>query len=111
MNNICYSPEAENDLDEIWEYIPSELCNPQAAAKTVNHIFDSVERLVDFPRSGAPLSSVTDVESDYRFLVCGNYLVFYRILGKAVYIDRVLYGRGDYLRILFQGLKQEWMDD
>lgn len=41
MNDICYSPEAENDLDEIWEYISSELCNPQAAAKTVNHILDS----------------------------------------------------------------------
>ena len=109
MNDIRYSPEAENDLDEIWEYISSELCNPQAAAKTVNHILDSVERLGDFPQSGAPLSSVTDVESDYRFLVCGNYLVFYRILGKAVYID--LYGRRDYLRILFQGLKQERMDD
>lgn len=44
------------------------------------------------------------IESDYRFLVSGNYLIFYRAYGAEVYIDRVLYGRRDYLRILFDGL-------
>ncbi len=44
--------------------------------------------------------TVADTESDYRFLVSGNYLVFYRAYGKDVYIDRVLYGRHDYMRIL-----------
>jgi plasmid stabilization system protein ParE len=52
---------------------------------------------------GPSLSSITEVESDYRFLVCGNYLTFYRVKGKDVYIDRILYGRRDYLRILFGG--------
>ena len=37
----------------------------------------------------------------YRFLVCGSYLIFYHIGGEAVYIDRVLYGRRDYLALLF----------
>lgn len=31
----------------------------------------------------------------------GNYLTFYRAYGSDVYIDRVLYGRSNYLRILF----------
>lgn len=42
-----------------------------------------------------------DTESDYRFRVSGNYLVFYRAYEKDVYIDRVLYGRCDYMHILF----------
>lgn len=45
--------------------------------------------------------SFSIIESDYRFLVSGNYLIFYRACGTEVYIDRVLYGRQDYLRILF----------
>lgn len=110
-NNIHYSPEALNDLDEIWEYIFSELCNPQAAENTVNNIMDAVDKLEDFAEIGAPLSSVTDIESDYRFLVSGNYMAFYRVLGQEVYIDRVLYGRRDYLRILFPDLPQSDMDN
>lgn len=69
-NNVHYSPKARNDLDEIWEYISFELCNPQAAENTVNKIF-------------------------------------YRSIGQDVYIDRVLYGRRDYLRILFSDFQQD----
>ncbi len=105
-NNIHYSPEAQNDLDEIWEYIAFELCNPQAAENTVNKIMDTVDELENFSEIGTLLSSVTDIESDYRFLTSANYMVFYRVNGLDVYIDRVLYGRRDYLRILSSTLPQ-----
>ena len=105
-NKIHYSPEAQNDLDEIWEYIFFELCHPQAADNTVNNIMDAVDKLEDFSETGALLSSMTDVESDYRFLVSDGYMAFYRVVGRDVYIDRVLYGRRDYLRILFPDLPQ-----
>ena len=105
-NNIHYSPEAQNDFDEIWEYISFELCNPQAAENTVNKIMDAVDELECFSEIGTLLSSATDVESDYHFLTSGNYMVFYRVNGQDVYIDRVLYGRRDYLRILFPDLPQ-----
>ncbi len=105
-NNIHYSLEAQSDLDEIWEYISFELCNPQAAENTVNKIMDTVDELETFSEIGTALSSVTDMESDYRFLVSGNYIVFYRVAGQDIYIDRVLYGRRDYLRILFSDLPQ-----
>ena len=36
---------------------------------------------------GASLSSIADVESDYRFLVTGSYLTFYRVLDNDVYVD------------------------
>lgn len=101
-NKLHYTHEAQRDLDEIWDYIVSDLSNPTAAARTVNRIMDTIEQLTDFAEMGAMLSSVADVESNYRFLVCGNYLVFYRVDGNNVYIDRILYGRRDYLRILFE---------
>lgn len=100
-NKIHYTKESRRDLDEIWDYIVSELQNLSAAERIVSSIMDAVDQLEDFAEVGAPLSSIANVESDYRFLVTGNYLTFYRVNGNEVYVDRVLYGRRDYLRILF----------
>jgi len=81
-------------------HILKELQNPTAAQKVVDSIFDTIGNLKEFSEIGAELSSITDVESGYRFLVCGNYLAFYRVTGADVSIDSILYGRRDYLRIL-----------
>ncbi len=94
-------------MDEIWDYISSELQNISAAERTVNRIMDAVDQLADFAETGALLSSIADVDSDYRFLVTGSYLTFYRVYGSDIYVDRVLYGRRDYLRILFDKLQDD----
>lgn len=101
MNKICLSVEAQNDLMEIRAYIEEELLNPSAALNVVGRITKSLHILQNHAQAGALLSSVADVESDYRFIVCGNYISFYRVCGSEVYIDRILYARRDYLRILF----------
>ena len=36
----------------------------------------------------------------YRYLVVGNYLVFYVIVGSVVQIRRILYARRDYKQLL-----------
>ena len=100
-NKIHYSVEARRDLDDIWDYIVTDLCNASAAERVVNDILDVVEQLENFSEMGALLTSIANVDSDYRFLVSGNYLIFYRVSGMDVYVDRILYGRRDYLRILF----------
>lgn len=105
-NSIYYSQEAQNDLDEIWEYISFELCSPQAAKNTVDKIMDTVDELDFFSEIGAPLLSITAIESEYRFLISGNYLIFYRVNEQNVYIDRILYRKRDYLRILFSDMTQ-----
>ncbi len=90
---------------EIKTYITEELENSDAALATVSKITKKIHILKNQAYVGTPLSSVADTESDYRFLVSGNYLVFYRAYGKDVYIDRVLYGRRDYMRILFSDVQ------
>lgn len=101
MNKLHLSGAAQEDLAGIKAYIAQELNSPQAALSTLRRITKSIRILRDHACAGARLSSVVDIKSDYRFLVSGNYLVFYRIYGKDIYIDRVLYGRRDYLRVLF----------
>lgn len=101
MSEIKFSPEAKTDLQQIKVYIAFELCNEKAAVNTVSNIMKHIGQLSAFPLSGAPLSSVVDFKTDYRFLVCENYTAFYRVQNDTVYIVRVLYGRRDYMRILF----------
>ena len=102
MSNIHLSEDAQNDLLEIKTYIEEELLNPSAALNTVSKITKSFRILHSHPYIGAPLSSIVDIKTDYRFIVCGNYISFYRICDNEVYIDRVLYTRRDYIRILFK---------
>lgn len=106
-NKIHYTAESRRDLDEIWDYIASDLQNTSAAERIVNRIMDDVDQLENHSELGAPLSSIADVESGYRFLVTGSYLTFYRVHGSDIYVDRVLYGRRDYLRVLFGDTKDE----
>ena len=107
MNKLHLSPEAQEDLSEIKAYIAEDLENPQAALSTVTKITKTIRMLQDHALIGTPLSAVADGNSDYRYLVSGNYMVFYRVAGKDVFIDRVLYGRRDYLRILFADTQEE----
>jgi addiction module RelE/StbE family toxin len=99
------SPQALSDLQDIKEYI--ELENPDAAHNIVSKILKAMRSLADFPDIGSPLSSIIDVHTEYRFLVSGNYLVFYRHEGDIAYVLRVLYGRRDYMKILFGELSKQ----
>ena len=101
MAEIQFSPEAISDLQEIKVYITEELCNEQAAVNTIANITKQIRILADFPESGALLTSIIGFETDYRFLVCGNYTAFYRTENGLVYIVRVLYGRRNFIQILF----------
>lgn len=98
---IRYSPLAQEDLLSIKEYIGVDLASPQAAKSTVGRITKRIRSLAAAPEIGTPLSAICTVDSDYRFLVCGKYLVFYRYENGVALIVRVLYGGRDYLIALF----------
>jgi len=101
VNELRYSPEAMCDLEAIWDHIFNELQNPAGAKNTVDRILDKIGKLSEFPEIGTSLTVVTTLENSYRFLVCGNYLAFYRIEEALVSVDRILFGGRDYLRIIF----------
>lgn len=104
---LHYSRKAQRDLDAIWDFYLDEYQNVDAAVKIIDSITDDIDQLANFPELGPPLSSIADVESNYRFLVTGNYLSFYRIDGEDVSIDRILYGRRDYLSILIGDMEEK----
>ncbi|MBQ2862510.1 MAG: type II toxin-antitoxin system RelE/ParE family toxin [Oscillospiraceae bacterium] len=101
MYKISFSPEAVDDLKDIKQYIKDELCNEQAAKNTVAKILKKIKLLSDFPESGSSLSAIIGFDTDYRYLVCDNYIAFYRIENKNVLMVRILYGKRNYMQILF----------
>ena len=76
MVNIVMSPEAENDLVLIGDYITHKLMNPKNAIKTIRNIKNRIDVLVDFPLIGTPLTAIVTYDTDYRFLGSGSYVYF-----------------------------------
>ncbi len=105
QSKILYSKEALEDLDSIWNYIESDLCNPSAAERTVVGIMDKIDAIATFPGSGSKLIFDNGLDSGYYFVVYKHYLAFYRLKSdRSVYVDRVLYGGQDYMKILLPEL-------
>ena len=102
---IRVSPTALNDLKEIKSYIENDLSNPIAANNVVKRIIDDYSRLEISPHMGPSLSTKVPFDTDYCFIVSGNYLVFYKVEDDYISVNRILYGRRDYIKIIFDDIK------
>lgn len=107
MAKLIVSPMARADMREIGDYISQKLRNPVAALRMIRRFREAMSPLREFPESGAPLLAAGEQSALYRYLVCGSYLIFYHVADDTVYIDRVLYGRRDYMAILFSDQLEE----
>lgn len=99
-HSIYYSPLAKSDLMQIRDYIRCHLNNPSAADNTIDGIFSAIELLETQAEYGSPLF-YQRIATQYRTMRYKNNIVFYRFEETGVYIDRILYSKMDYLRILF----------
>lgn len=104
---IRLSPIAVRDLKEIKNYIEQDLSNPTAAQNVVKKIIKDYTRLEAMPNIGISLSNKVSFETDFRFIVSGNYLVFYKIDNEFISVYRILYSRRDYLRLIFNDIEFE----
>jgi len=104
MIKVSLSPDAERDLSRIKDYIAEELDNPTAANRVLAGITKRISALSEFPALGPSLETIFSLQSDYRFLVCGNYIAFYLYEQDMVLVDRVLHGKRDFVKVLFGDL-------
>lgn len=98
---------ALNDLKEIKSYIENDLSNSITANNVIKRIIDDYSLLEISPHMGPSLSGKVPFETDYRFIVSGNYIVLYKADEEYVSIYRILYGRRDYLKIIFNDITFE----
>ena len=113
MARIVYSPESINDLEQIGDYIENTLQSFSASLSTLQSIRKSINNLESFPYMGTLFTPNGITRTDYRFLVCGNYLAFYRVEEVDeiyAHIVRIIYGKRDYVSILFGMIIKEELE-
>ena len=88
---------AEDDLNEIVVYIASD--RPSAAEDIANKIEKNVSLLSKQPSLGRIPKEEELARLGYRYLVVENYLIFYKIEDRTVYVHRILHGARDYLSL------------
>lgn len=98
---ISLTSKALSDLHGIHNAVAGDLGNPQAAKRIVSSILQDIAPLASFPRMGMSLAAKTERETDLFYLISGYYLVFYRIGNKQIAVTRILDGRSNYLRLIF----------
>ncbi|MBI2088524.1 MAG: type II toxin-antitoxin system RelE/ParE family toxin [Deltaproteobacteria bacterium] len=74
MAEITWTAEAQRWLEDIFEYIAAD--NPQAAAQTVNGIYERTQVLANFPEMGHRYWASN---RHVRILLYGHYRIAYLI--------------------------------
>ncbi|MFQ5639358.1 MAG: type II toxin-antitoxin system RelE/ParE family toxin [bacterium] len=88
MARITWTDQALEDLDAICEFIARDA--PRYAQVFADRIFESVERLESFPKSGRMVPEL-EIET-LREIIFGNYRIVYRITDNEVEILTVFHG-------------------
>ena len=94
-----YSHAAIRDLDRVWNEVYQASLSVATTNSYINDLMDAIEVKTTFPHSGAPLY-YGNTFTGYYFVVFKAYIGFYRVETDAILIDRVLFGKSDYMAIL-----------
>lgn len=89
-------PMAQADMEQIFEYIAVELCNPTAAIGQINDFEKAFENVCAFPESCPYIRNEYVRDKTLRKLVVNNYIAFYRVKDEEIQVVRVLYGMRNY---------------
>lgn len=95
------APAALNDLSDIKAYITDEYGNPAAAKRMVKKIITAYLQLPASPYIGVSLRAKYNIDTPVRFIISGNYLIFYENNNSFVEIKRIIHGKRNYIKILF----------
>ena len=101
MARVIVSKEARRDLINIRNYIRDELCNPTAAGQIIHELREAAQGLRNFPNRGRSLDAMIPIHTEYRYLPCENYCIFYLVSEEEVFIVRILHQKQDTLKALF----------
>lgn len=99
---VKFTATAKEDLRSVAYYIAHESGDKDVAERFVKDIQKKCELLVDFPEIGALPRDRVLVSLGYRFLVHGDYLIFYDYRKDAgtVNILAVFNSKRDYMRVM-----------
>ena len=88
-HRIIVSPAADSDIWEAVQYISITLGNPVAAQRMLDLIEKQYGLLEQNPRMGTGYT--TNNGKVYRYVIAGNYMMFYTVTDTDVVIQRFLF--------------------
>lgn len=99
---VDVSEPAEKDLRDIVRYITSQLSAPVSALKMMSFLEEAMAGLSDMPQRYPFVAEECLSQKRYRKIIIKNYVIFFSIdeENKVVDVERILYGRRDWLRFL-----------
>jgi toxin ParE1/3/4 len=83
MTEIVWTTPAVADLGALHDYIARD--SEYYADGVLSDIFDAVDRLASFPRSGRRVPEIDD--NSLREVLVGNYRIMYNISGSGTSFD------------------------
>ena len=89
---------AEKDLEELLTYVAAE--NVTAALTHADRIEKELLTLGAHPWLGKIPNDESLATMGYRVLVVENYLIFYKVKGKTVWVYRIIHGARDLPSLL-----------
>lgn len=98
---IDIRPEAWAEISRIADMHLS-LVGPASAKKITDQLLDYIELLAAQPYMGMECQEYLLKPDQYRRLVSGVYLCFYRVIGNTVVIYHIVDGRTNYIRLFKQ---------
>ena len=90
------------DMEEIYNYIATQLQAPENAMRQYNRIAEAIEGLSIFPEKTKLMESEPERMMGLRQLTIDNYSAFYVIKDMQVIVTRVLYSAMDISRRLLE---------
>ena len=95
MRELLWRPRAHLDRESIALYLGCECNNPKAARAAMEDIDKAIEFARQFPEAGKRFPMNDDGRSDYRRVLAGSYVVFYKYDAETLTVYRVLHQRQD----------------
>jgi plasmid stabilization system protein ParE len=95
VSRYIFSPEARQDLIDIWDYIAQD--NPAAATRVVDAIEAAVKKLADMPRMGHQREELGN--DALRVWCVHSHLIIYDPEHRPLRVVRIVSGHRDIARI------------
>jgi len=106
--DVQFLQEALDDLEEIILYIAQD--SRQSALRMYDKIIEKANDLTTFPKRGRLVPDKKIATAGYRMLGIKPYIAFYRVVGRDVFIYRVLHGATNY-PLLYEQMAQDLGED
>lgn len=98
---LVWSPAAVDDLASAFDYIEFDLANPSTARNLYNTAQEKAHLFAEIPGSGAILRTLNGIDAGYRYMLCGNWMLFMTIQDDSALVVRFLYAKSNYMTTLF----------